>query len=82
MAVNVLNYISKNTIERMKYEDEILAEIDHQEEINYARAEERQKADREKLETAKSLLDILDIETIVEKFKLTAEETDELKNAN
>ena len=44
------------------------------------RAEERQKAEREKLETAKSLLGILDIQTIAEKFKLSAEEIEELKN--
>ena len=33
MAVDVLKYISKNDIERMWYEDEILAEIDQEAEI-------------------------------------------------
>ena len=91
MAVNVLNYISKDTLERMRYEDELLAEIDHQAEIDFAvkkaQKEERQKAQeqlqkvqKEKLAIAKSLVGILDIETIAQKFKLTAEETEELKN--
>jgi hypothetical protein len=35
MAVDVLKYMSKSDIERMKYEDEILAEIDHEAEIDY-----------------------------------------------
>ena len=29
MAVDVLKYIGKDTIERLRYEDEILAEIDY-----------------------------------------------------
>jgi predicted transposase/invertase (TIGR01784 family) len=40
-------------------------------------AEANAKAD--KMETARSLLDILDVETIAQKFKLTADEIKELK---
>ena len=43
MAVDVLKYMSKSDIERMWYEDEILAEIDQEAEIDYARKEERIK---------------------------------------
>jgi hypothetical protein len=39
-----------------------------------AKLEERERANKEKLETAKSLLEVLDIETIVKKFKLTPDE--------
>ena len=83
MAVNVLNYISKDTLERMRYEDAVLAEIDHQAEIDFAVKEsvkkEQEKAKSEKLETARSLLGVLDAETIIQKFKLTAEEAEKLK---
>ena len=80
MAVNVLNYISKDTLERMKYEDEILAEIDHQEEINYARTEEQQKAHLEKLESAKEMLiDGEPISKIIKYFKLTNEEIEQIQ---
>ncbi|MCL2159223.1 MAG: hypothetical protein FWH48_07440 [Oscillospiraceae bacterium] len=83
MAVNVLNYISKDTLERMRYEDAVLAEIDHQAEIDFAVKEsvkkEQEKARSEKLETARSLLGVLDAETIIQKFKLTAEEAEKLK---
>ena len=72
MAVNVLNYISKYTLERMRYEDAVLAEIDHQAEIDFAVKEER-------INLAKDLSDVLDAETIIQKFKLTAEEAEKLK---
>ena len=41
MAVDVLKYMSKSDIERMWYEDEILAEIDQEAEIAYAVKRER-----------------------------------------
>ena len=41
----------------------------------------RKKAAKEKLETAKSLLDVLDIEIIAKKFNLTVKEVEELKEA-
>ena len=43
------------------------------------RREERKKALEEKLETARSLLSVLDAETIAEKFKMTVEEVEKLK---
>jgi len=70
MAVDVLRYISKSDIERMRYEDEILAEIDHEAEFSY-----RLK------EIAKSLLDVLDAETIARKFDLTIEEVETLRES-
>ena len=41
--------------------------------------EAKKEAHEEKLETAKSLLEVLDIETIAKKFKLTSEEIEVLK---
>lgn len=41
MAVDVLKYISKSELERLRYEDEILAEIDQEAEIDYALKEEK-----------------------------------------
>jgi hypothetical protein len=72
MAVDVLRYISKSDIERMRYEDEILAEIDQEAEVDYARKDERNKR-------AKRLLKHLDVETIAQEFDMTIEEVEELK---
>ena len=72
MAIDVLKYISKSDIERMRYEDEILAEIDHEAEIDYKLKEQQTKI-------AKSLLDVLDVETIALKTALTVEEVEALK---
>jgi len=76
MAINVLNYISKDTLERMRLEDEFLAEVDRQAEFDYVVKKER----KERIEIAKSLIGILDIETIAQKFKLTSEELEDIKN--
>ena len=38
------------------------------------------KAYKEKIKTAKSLLDVLDIEIIARKFEMTEEEIEDLKN--
>ena len=72
MAVDVLKYISKSDIERMRYEDEILAEIDQEAEIDYA-------VKQRDIERARSLLNVLDVETIAEKFDMTIEEVEVLK---
>ena len=44
--------------------------------------EEKKKAFEEKLETAASLLDVLDANTIAEKFKITVEEVERLKKSD
>ena len=68
MAVNVLNYISKDTLERMKYESEILAEIDRQAEIDYVIKEEKIKLVKKMLAKNKP------IDEIIELTDLTKEE--------
>jgi predicted transposase/invertase (TIGR01784 family) len=73
MAVDVLKYISKSDIERMRYEDEILAEIDHEAEVDY-------RVREEKREIAKKLLKRgIDIKYICEDTGLTIEEIKELQ---
>ena len=61
-------YSVKKTRERLRIE--LIVE---------AREEAEKKILEEKIKRAKSLLDVLDIETIAEKFELTAEETEKLK---
>jgi len=43
MAVDVLKYLSKSEIERIAYEDEILAEIDQEAEIDYRLKKQQKK---------------------------------------
>ena len=55
MAVDVLKYISKSEIERMAYEDEILAEIDQEAEIDYAKKIAKKE---EKVEIVKKMKEL------------------------
>ena len=73
MAVNVLNYISKDTLERMKYESEMLAEIDRQAEIDYVLKEEKIKLAKKMLAKNKP------IDEIIEFTDFTKEEILELE---
>jgi len=72
MAVDVLKYISKSEIERIRYEDEILAEIDQEAEIDYA-------VKQRDIERTKRLLKHLDVKTIAQEFDMTIEEVEVLK---
>ncbi|MCL1859381.1 MAG: PD-(D/E)XK nuclease family transposase [Oscillospiraceae bacterium] len=71
MAVDVLKYMSKSDIERMWYEDEILAEIDQEAEIDH-------KVKKERIEMAKKMKKRgISIEYILEDTGLTIEEIEE-----
>jgi len=73
MAVDVLKYMSRSDIERMWYEDEILAEIDREAEIDYKLKEER-------IETAMELLrNGIDITIIAKSTKQSINEIEKLK---
>ena len=72
MAVDVLKYISKSEIERMAYEDEILAEIDQEAEYDY-------RLKKEKIEMAKKMINRgISIEDVLNDFELTKEEIENL----
>ena len=72
MAVDVLKYISKSEIERIAYEDEILAEIDQEAEYDY-------RLKKEKIEMAKEMLsDGEPIPKIIKYTKLTKAEIEKL----
>ncbi|MCL1794588.1 MAG: Rpn family recombination-promoting nuclease/putative transposase [Oscillospiraceae bacterium] len=72
MAIDVLKYISKSEMERMAYEDEILAEIDQEAEFDY-------RLKNEKIEMAKEmLLEGEPIDKIIKYSKLTKEEIENL----
>lgn len=76
MAVDVLKYISRSDIERLRYEDEILAEIDHEAEIDYA-------VKQRNIEIAKILLDVGDsMEKITKVTGLSIEEIEKLMENN
>lgn len=76
MAVDVLKYISRSDIERLRYEDEILAEIDHEAEIDYA-------VKQRNIEIAKILLDVGDsMEKITKVTGLSIDEIEKLMENN
>jgi len=77
MAVDVLNYISKDKLERMKYEDALLAEIDYQSDLDDVAREADEKA---RFEMAREmLLDGEPLNKIVKYTKLSAEEVEQLQ---
>ena len=57
-----------------------LAVLDYNSDVAAAKREGKAEADAEKIAIAKSLLGILDIATITEKFKLTSEEVEKMQN--
>ena len=71
MAIDVLKYMSKSDIERMWYEDEILAEIDQEAEIDH-------RVKKERIKMAKKMKKRgISIEYILEDTGLTIEEIEE-----
>ena len=74
MATNVLKYMSQSEIERMAYEDALLAEIDYEAELDYKLKEQRK-------EMAKKLLQIgISVEQITQVTGFTIEEIEKLKD--
>ena len=72
MTTNGLLNVSKDEATRAYYESELIFELDQRGKIRKAVEEER-------IKNAKSLLDILNIETIAKKFQLSIEEVEALK---
>lgn len=66
MAIDVLKYISKSDLERMQYEDEILAEIDHEAEIDYRVKAERIKIAKKMLSKNKPVDEIAEFTGLTE----------------
>ena len=81
MATNVLKYMSKSEIERMAYEDALLAEIDHEAEIDFAVREAREdERKRNLIEMAKKMIKRgIPLKDVLEDTGLTVEEIDEPK---
>jgi len=74
-------YSVKKTREQIREQlREQVHEQVHEQVREQVQLEEKEKAQKEKLDTAKSLLDVLDIETIAKKFKLNADEMKLLQN--
>jgi len=73
MAVDVLNYISKDKLERMKYEDALLAEIDYQSDLDDIRKEEQEKAIKVLLKHG------IKVEHIAEDMGVSLEEVEQLQ---
>ena len=91
IAIDILTNISKDALERIRYEDELLTEIDRQAEIDFAvkkaqkeerqkaQEEERRKAYDEKLEMAKEMLaDGEQLSKIIKYTKLTTKEIEKI----
>ncbi|MCL2096051.1 MAG: Rpn family recombination-promoting nuclease/putative transposase [Oscillospiraceae bacterium] len=76
MARNILIEVSKDEEARAYYESELIFELDQRGKINQAKREGREEV---KIELAKNLLDVLDIETIAMKFKMPVAEVEALK---
>ena len=75
MAKNILLEVSKDEEARAYYESELIFELDQHGRMRQAKEEGRQLGKQEeRIQNAKNLLDILDIEIIAEKFKLTEKE--------
>jgi len=79
MASTLLQSISQDDYERARFLSRRKFENDLESNINTAIKKEKNKANEEKLEIARSLLDVLDVETIANKFNITIEEVTELK---
>ena len=80
MAVDVLKYISKDTIERLRYEDEILAEIDIEARLDYKVKEIAKKmiAKNKPVDEIMEFTDLTEdeIEELKEELEYEAEEDD------
>jgi len=76
----VLKYMSKSDIERMWYEDEILAEIDREAEIDYKLKEQQKTIAIKAIKKGLSLSDIADLTNLdIEFIKELQEELEEDK---